>query len=137
MRALHALVLITWLPAIAAAQTLQTGVNQAWLGDAYGHDLTDAFDASGWERVFARAAAHEARVVRVWIFEDMEGVRFDAEGLPAGVEPRLLTHLTHLSALARTAGVRVYWTHAPSASTPWPRCSRSWPATPTSPGAWT
>ena len=104
------LCLLLALATAAGAQPFETGVNQAWLGNAYGHDLTGSFDRDGWARIFDRAAAHEARVVRVWIFEDMEGVQLDAAERPVGVEPRLPANLATLSALARDRGVRIYWT---------------------------
>ena len=44
------LCLLLALATAAGAQPFETGVNQAWLGNAYGHDLTGSFDRDGWAR---------------------------------------------------------------------------------------
>ncbi|MGE0709083.1 MAG: hypothetical protein AB7N76_00315 [Planctomycetota bacterium] len=104
------------LPAVLLAASLTAhaqvlvGVNQAWDGGNYGHDLTKSWSLPAWERVFDEAHAAKMRSLRVWLFEGMEGVLEDAQGLPSGVDPGLLDHVDRLADLAEARGLTVYWT---------------------------
>jgi hypothetical protein len=99
-----------WAP-LAHGQGLKLGYNQAWIDGAYGHDLTDRFEVSAWERILRRTREGGGSVVRIWLLEGKakEGVIWDGHR-PVGVEPALLRNLRVLCTLAEAERVQVYWT---------------------------
>jgi hypothetical protein len=47
-------------------------------------------------------------IVRIWVFERLEGIRFDAQKKIMGIDSSLLTNLTAILNAANSAGVKVY-----------------------------
>lgn len=109
------LALLTGLLLLAAGpaqgRDLVVGYNQAWLEGAYGHDLTDRFDAAAWRRILTRTREGGGCAVRVWLLEGSakEGVRWRGHE-PLGLEPAFLANLRTLVDLAHEERVRLYWT---------------------------
>jgi hypothetical protein len=94
------------------------GVNIPWLGVAYGHDLgrnqaypdwPAAFDPTQAAGLFDVVAAHGLRHIRFWLFEDGEGLLYDADGFVIGLDPTFLANLTTLVMLAAERRLRIYW----------------------------
>ncbi|HBP16653.1 MAG TPA: hypothetical protein DEA08_02520 [Planctomycetes bacterium] len=108
---LLALFLSLTLGTLAEGQGFGVGYNQGWIDGSWGHDLTDRFDVSAWERVLRRTREGGGTVLRVWLLEGQakEGVLWDGHA-PLGVEPALLRNLRVLIALAEAEGVQLYWT---------------------------
>src|SRR5947209_3132472 len=95
------------------AQAFETGFNQAWIGEAYGHDFTTSWDPAAVDRDFTRARRAGASVVRLWLFEGAakQGVAFDPRGTrTTGLVPGFLDHVEATCIAARRAGLRIYWT---------------------------
>jgi hypothetical protein len=94
------------------------GVNVPWFGEGYGHDLgrnpsyaewPAYFDLARARSLLAALAARGVRLVRIWLFEDGEGVELDAEGYVTGVEATFVQNLRDLAELLRELRFRVYW----------------------------
>ena len=101
-----------------APESFVIGANLPWVG--YGTD----FGASAWspegglaadpqrlarlDQTFARLACDRIAVVRVFVLCDLRsGVRFDADGLPTGVDDALFADLDALIVTARRQHVRL------------------------------
>jgi hypothetical protein len=93
------------------------GINLAWLNGQYGHDFGLSpvnpqwgvhFDKGDLARYFDDMARMDLSVVRIWVFEDLEGLRFDGEGYIEGIDPRLLDNYEVALALAREKGLHLY-----------------------------
>jgi hypothetical protein len=52
----------------------------------------------------------EIRLVRIWLFENGEGILHDEHGLPMDVEPKFEANLRTLIELLRRHQIRAYWT---------------------------
>jgi hypothetical protein len=97
----------------ARAEAFETGFDQAWIGEAYGHDFTTSWDPAAVDRDFDLARRAGASVVRLWLFEGAlkQGVAFDPRGTrTTGLVPGFLDHIEATCLAARRAGLRVYWT---------------------------
>ncbi|HVY61914.1 MAG TPA: hypothetical protein VHF22_09690 [Planctomycetota bacterium] len=109
----RALVALAFALGAARAQAFETGFNQAWIGEAYGHDFTTSFDPAAIDRDLAVARRAGASVVRLWLFEGQmkQGVAFATPGTRAtGLVPGFLDHVEATCIAARRAGLRIYWT---------------------------
>lgn len=87
------------------------GLNEAWFGPSYASDLTTSFDLAEVDAAFDGIRAAGARVVRVWLFEAMEGIPLGATSPRIGdVSPTLLANLELVLQAARARGLAVYLT---------------------------
>jgi hypothetical protein len=94
------------------------GVNLPWFGQGYGHDLGRNASHPGWPPYFDPAAARRllellaargVRLLRIWLFEDAEGLELDAAGRVTGIDSAFAHNLGELAALLRELRFRVYW----------------------------
>ncbi len=95
------------------------GVNQAWFFGRYGTDIGynplhrdwgcgyNSGTANAW---LADMKRMHINVVRVWLFEDMEGLTFDGSGYVNGVQSTFLSNLDDLIAKANANGLALYLT---------------------------
>ncbi|MBZ4021006.1 hypothetical protein CKO11_00835 [Rhodobacter sp. TJ_12] len=61
------------------------------------------------ERLFAALVAHGVRVVRLWLFEDAEGIVTDGAGRALRCDAEFQRNLRQLIGLLQRAGLRAYW----------------------------
>ncbi len=94
------------------------GVNVPYLDGDYGHDLADNARYPTWPCEFSAMRAYrplvEARrlglsAVRVWLCENGEGLRVDADGAIVGVSDRLLESIAVLQEAAAVNGLYLYF----------------------------
>lgn len=105
------------------------GVNMAWMhnpyvwnpsygqsfGSDYGHDLgynafsgvACRYSSSDVATYFADMRKMHCNVVRVWLFEGLEGLTFDASGLVSGVDVGFQNNLKDLLNVAASKGIAV------------------------------
>lgn len=95
------------------------GLNSAWFFSRYGTDIGfnplhmdwgcgyNSGTANSW---LADMKRMHINVVRVWLFEDMEGLNFDTSGYVSGIQPTFLTNLDDLVAKANSNGLALYLT---------------------------
>lgn len=95
------------------------GINVAWFNGAYASDLGPNpfhpewgvhYDAAFVARVFDDIKALHLNVVRLWLFEGLEGLTFSPEGLVTGIAPTFTAHLEEVLALAEARGLALYLT---------------------------
>jgi hypothetical protein len=95
------------------------GANMPWIGDAYGHDLGRnqahpdwpvEFDPDRLSKLFAVLREFGVRHVRLWLFEDAEGLLCTGEGLVDGLDQAFLDNLRVVALLAEQHDMRIYWT---------------------------
>lgn len=98
-------------PPGAPATPFLVGYNEAWFGSRYGSDLTSGFDASLVASTFDGIVAAGGHVVRLWLFEGLEGITLGA-GSPriTGLDPSLLPNLESVLRAARARKLAVYLT---------------------------
>ncbi len=94
------------------------GVNLPWFNGACGHDFGHlpahpdwavAFDRKDMADTLDDIKAMNVNVVRIWVFESMEGLVFDRRtGLVTGIEPMLLDNFDTTRSLARERGIYLY-----------------------------
>lgn len=98
---------------------VQLGVNLPWFHGAYGHDLGPnqacpdwpvAFDPGEVERLLDQFAAFGVRLLRIWLFEQGEGLRHSPRGRVEELDVRFLRNLERLCGLLSARGMAVYWT---------------------------
>jgi hypothetical protein len=105
------------------------GLNVPWFGGAYGHDLGRNraypdwpvwYDAGGVEGTLDRIRAAGVQLLRIWLFEEGEGIAGDGA---MRADDMFLRNLAHLSGLLSGRGFEVYWTlfDANSARGKWDR----------------
>ena len=87
------------------------GYNEAWFAGNYGTDLTSNFNPSYVSQVFDGMAKGGATIVRVFLFEALQGVTL-GKSVPQtlGVEAGFMQNLNTLLGLARQRGLKVYVT---------------------------
>lgn len=98
------------------------GINLPWFNGACGHDFGHLPTHPDWGVSFNRSEmaatlddikSLNVNVVRIWVFESMEGVQFDKRtGLATGIEPLLLENFDITRDLARERGLYLYLTLA-------------------------
>ncbi len=95
------------------------GINLTWLNGACGHDFGELPAHPDWEVAFSRndlacafdnMAGMHLNAVRIWVFEDMEGVRFNDQGYAEGIEPRFIDNFSVALSLANDRGLHLYLT---------------------------
>lgn len=98
------------------------GVNLPWItnsgGSNYGHDLgPNHFSGYGYHYVgsdmdayFADIKNMHTNVVRVWLFENLEGLNFDGNGNISGIDATFLANVNDLINRANNKGLAVYLT---------------------------
>ncbi len=93
------------------------GINLAWLNGCYGHDFGHLPAHLGWGVSFSRndldddfadMARMNLNVVRIWVFESLEGLQFDRNGLVNGLDPDLTRNFDTALELARKHGLHLY-----------------------------
>lgn len=126
--ALLAMLLVA-APQAAHAQTAQlrvfgqtryvNGVNMAWIrnaaGSDYAHDLgtnpvsgyTCRYNGTEVENYFRDMRNMRCNVVRVWLFEGMEGLTFDGNGYVNGLDGTFKSNLNNLLSAAWRQGMSV------------------------------
>lgn len=96
----------------------EIGVNIAWFGGAYGHDLGKNQAYPGWPIWYNGAGVDEllgilksygVRLARVWLFEEGEGLVYGNDDA-IGLDEQFLTNLDDLVRRVASAGMQVYWT---------------------------
>ncbi len=95
------------------------GVNVPWFGGWYGHDLGKNQAYPGWpacdvERVapkLLQTLTHfDVRLVRIWLFENGEGLKYDSEARVTGLDRGFLGNLELLVRVLDELDISVYWT---------------------------
>lgn len=95
------------------------GVNQAWFFSAYGRDLGlnpfhpewgCAYNGTTANNWLADIKRMRTNVVRVWLFEGLEGLTFNSSGHVTGVQAQFLTNLDDLVTKANNNGLSLYLT---------------------------
>lgn len=126
-------------PSTARAQgpTTLPGFNVCWIEGKYGQQWTTQFDPADWKRVFGRAAAAQAKIVRVFVMTGVpsEGVIWSPADphFPVGIDPGMLGNLLTVAQIAHDNGLQIYWTFSdgwvPISGVGWPTQldkERSW-----------
>jgi hypothetical protein len=67
-----------------------------------------AFDRNELDRQFADIQRMNMSVVRIFVFEDLEGLEFDKDGYVSGVDGLLLDNFTTAAELAKDHGLSLY-----------------------------
>ena len=98
------------------------GANLPWItnngGSNYGHDIgPNHFSGYGYNYVgsdmdayFADIKNMHTNVVRVWLFENLEGLNFAADGSISGIDATFLSNLNDLITRANNHGLAIYLT---------------------------
>lgn len=95
------------------------GVNLPWFEGAYGHDLGTspahpeypiAYDPERVDQTLARLSGYGVSLVRIWLFENCEGIRCSADGEIVGIDPIFLHNVDHLAGALADHGMQAYWT---------------------------
>lgn len=93
------------------------GVNMPWIinsgGSNYGHDIgPNHYTGYGYDYVgsdvdkyFADIKNMHANIVRVWLFEDMQGLDFNSNGDISGIDPTFLNNLADMVQRANNHGL--------------------------------
>ncbi len=92
------------------------GVNLPWMknsGSDYSHDIgPNHYNGYGYNYVGSDVDAYyadiknmHANVVRVWLFEDMQGLTFDGNGYISGIDPTFLNNLSDMVQRANNHGL--------------------------------
>ncbi|MBK6692944.1 MAG: hypothetical protein IPG50_12205 [Myxococcales bacterium] len=100
------------------------GYNEAWFRSHYGSDLTQHFDEAYVAATFAGIGAAGGSVVRLWLFEGLEGITLgDHAPTIVGIDSLFLQNLAITLRHARRLKLSVYLTaldgnHAPAEAGP-------------------
>lgn len=98
------------------------GVNLPWVinsgGSNYGHDIgPNHFTGYGYHYVgsdmdayFADIKNMHTNVVRVWLFENLEGLNFDSNGNISGIDSAFLSNVNDMISRANNHGLALYLT---------------------------
>ncbi len=93
------------------------GINLAWLNGSHGHDFGHLpahpdwkvdFDAADLDRYFADMNRMNLNVVRIWVFEDLEGLKFDDTGYVTGIELEFMENFDVAVTIAKKNGLHLY-----------------------------
>ena len=114
------------LPVISLPQTLYcpgtftVGYNEAWTKSDYSNwlasnipwNLPSAFNIDLVDAMFSGMAQGNAKIVRIFLFPNMQGVVIDPSTNPQtrGLTPELITNLTTVLQLARQYSFKIYIT---------------------------
>lgn len=95
------------------------GVNVPWWGRSYGHDIGPNQRYPSWAVWYNRDLVDRyvdwlcqcgVGCIRIWLFENGEGLVYDQNGLITGLHPVFMKNLDHLVTATRRVGLKVYWT---------------------------
>ncbi len=100
------------------------GINVPWFNaDSYGCDIgcshrrmDSRFDPARVEAVFRNGRSVGFDCIRIWLFEIMEGIRFDADGFATGFDPFFVRNLHTLLDIAGRIGIDLLVTFQPHIS---------------------
>lgn len=121
MRYFTLLMALVILPVPCHAQTSRRwepvkGINLAWIGTSYGIDFGTNPD-NKYECVYRREWLDQAfrdikgmkmNVVRIFVFEDLEGLIFDEKGYVSGIDPLLINNFQDALGLASNHNLKLY-----------------------------
>src|SRR5689334_11372577 len=94
----------------------RVGLNVPWFGGAYGHDLGRNsaypewpvwYNSGGVEATLDRIESAGVQLVRIWLFEEGEGI---VRGADMSVDELFLRNLEDLCGLLAAREFEVYWT---------------------------
>jgi hypothetical protein len=95
------------------------GVNMPWMtnngGSNFGHDIGPnnftgypySYRGADVDKYFQEIKNMRANVVRIWLFENLEGLNFDSSGYISGINSTFLTNLNDLLNRANNKGLAV------------------------------
>ncbi len=92
-------------------------MNLAWLNGCYGHDFGHLpahldwgvdFNADDLDKYFADMTRMNVNVVRIFVFESLEGLQFDRNGHVDSIDPDLTKNFDTTLQLARKHGLHLY-----------------------------
>ncbi|MEB3178224.1 MAG: hypothetical protein VKL59_04175 [Nostocaceae cyanobacterium] len=95
------------------------GTNMPWLDGRYSSDIGfnplhpewgNGYNSANVDKYLQDLKNMNLNVVRVWLFEDLEGLTFDSNGYVSGVDPRFLTNLDDMVARANKYKLSLYLT---------------------------
>ncbi|PKQ27700.1 MAG: hypothetical protein CVT63_06595 [Candidatus Anoxymicrobium japonicum] len=105
---------------VAAASTSSRlhGANLAWLDGQYGHDIGTNFlfnwgcsyNHSHMQKYFQDMRKMNLNIVRIWLFENLEGLKFDSGDNVSGLDATLITNLRDTIAIAKANNIQLYLT---------------------------
>ncbi len=93
------------------------GINLAWLNGMYRHDFGInplhkdwgfSFNSNDLSRYFDDIQRMNLNVVRIWVFEDLEGLIFDKEGYVASLDENLVQNFDTAVKLAQNKDLSLY-----------------------------
>ena len=93
------------------------GVNLPWLDGAYGHDIGISPEHPDWRCAYnsqhlssymADMRKMNLNVVRVWLFEGLQGLVFDANGFVSRLDPMFERNVEDMLRLARQHQIALY-----------------------------
>ena len=93
------------------------GINLTWLNGAYGHDFGHLPNHPDWgisfnepdlTNYFSDMRRMDLNVVRIFVFEDLEGLVFDKDGYVTGLDPTLLSNFDKAMKIAREKKLHLY-----------------------------
>jgi fibronectin type 3 domain-containing protein len=100
--------------------TMIYGANLPWLDGQYDHDIGPNYQHLSWGCAYNHAHflqyltdlhAMGANTVRIWLFENMEGLIYNSSNQVTGIDSTFLTNLDDLvNNIAPAAGVKLYFT---------------------------
>jgi len=94
------------------------GANLPWVNSAYGFDFGNnplhpswgiAYNSANVDSYFADMKNMNINVVRVWIMESLEGMTFDSNGNPNGLESTYLSNLDDMMTRANKYNLSIYF----------------------------
>ncbi len=101
------------------------GINVPWLDSNYANDIgaghfpwnqESAFSLDAWERVLTNCKAIGFNAVRIWLFEQGEGIVYDDKGDVIGLQDGFIENLEAILQLSRDLGVNLVITLQPHIS---------------------
>ncbi len=116
-RVAWSLLMLLVLSTPSLGQTPIKGINLAWLNHLYGCDFGHSpehpeygvlFNRDELDRQFADIESLRLTVVRIFVFEDLEGLEFDAKGYVKGVDPALIENFKTATGLAARHHLSLY-----------------------------
>ncbi|UVI31989.1 glycoside hydrolase family 5 protein [Paenibacillus spongiae] len=95
------------------------GANLAWLDGQFDHDIGPntlhpswgvAYRSDNMSSYLSDMSGLNLNVVRIWLFENLEGLVFDENGYVAGVDPTFISNLDDIVRLAEEHDIYLYLT---------------------------
>ncbi|MBE0461132.1 MAG: cellulase family glycosylhydrolase [Candidatus Aminicenantes bacterium] len=94
------------------------GINLPWLDGQFDHDIGPnsqhpewgvAYNREHFKAYFSDMKAMGAHFVRIWLWENAEGLLFDNKGYVSGIHEIMWNNLDDLMALAEEENLPIYW----------------------------